>query len=182
MEEEASGLGRLTSRLLRTARLDREEVKLWLESMDMTTIAGSTVARYSILYSDREISLTGASKFHDVLGDVELLRLALSQLLDNACKYSRPESGIGVDITSSTDSVSVRIWSNQPISVEEREKIFDRYYRGSAVRNLTTGSGLGLHVARKIAVAHGASLRLESENLNSGASFCLEIPAIGTEC
>jgi signal transduction histidine kinase len=60
----------------------------------------------------------------------------------------------------------------------ERSRIFDRFYRGSEANRTTSGSGLGLYVARKIAIAHGGALDLESQNRQTGRiTFCLRISA-----
>jgi signal transduction histidine kinase len=70
--------------------------------------------------------------------------------------------------------------SGEEISPAERQKIFDRFYRGSGGRRMAHSSGLGLYVARKIALAHGGSLDLESGRAG-GASFCLLLPVPESE-
>ena len=106
-----------------------------------------------------------------------MLRLALSQLLDNACKYSLPGSTIQAEIESRGLSVCVRV-SNSGSSIPEAEqqRVFDRFYRGTDARRFTTGSGLGLYVARKIALAHSGTLDLEIEPAGGRVTFCLTLP------
>jgi signal transduction histidine kinase len=58
----------------------------------------------------------------------------------------------------------------------ERDRIFDRFYRGTNVRKLISGAGLGLYVARKIAVAHGGSLELDAPPSSGTVAFCLKLP------
>jgi two-component system sensor histidine kinase KdpD len=177
VESEAARLGRLTTRLIRTARLEREEVKPWMELIDVSSVISDTVDQYNKSTSGR-ISLVRECESTEVLADRELLRLAVSQLLDNACKYSTPESAVTLSIARQDESIVVRVLSSgNPISPSEKSKIFDRFYRGLNGRHTSHGSGLGLYVARKIAVALGGNLDLDSESgATRGAAFCLTLP------
>src|ERR1700730_12659071 len=94
VESEAARLGRLTSRLIRTARLEREEVRPWMELIDVSSVIADTVDQYARLSADRRICVVKDCESSEVMADPELLRLAVSQLLDNACKYSAPSSTV----------------------------------------------------------------------------------------
>jgi two-component system, OmpR family, sensor histidine kinase KdpD len=178
-ELEASRLGRLTSRLLRIARLDREEVKPQLELTDIVELLTHLADEYTERWTDRKLSLTRDVTSAEVLADAELLGLAIRQLLDNACKYSHSGSAIKIGIELRHEFVAVRVWnSGSPIAPNERARIFERFYRGTGARHVAPGSGLGLYVARKIAQAHGGNLDLEGGDVldNEGTSFRLTIP------
>lgn len=178
-EMEASQLGLLTSRLLRIARLDRDEVKPQLEPTDVAELVTHLAGQYAEHWTDRKLSLTKDVISAEVLADAELLRLALRQLLDNACKYSHSGSAIKIGIELQHDFVAVRVWnSGNPITSNERARIFERFYRGTEARQVAPGSGLGLYVARKIVQAHGGSLDLEGDAATGreGTSFRLTIP------
>jgi signal transduction histidine kinase len=97
-------------------------------------------------------------------------------LIENACKYSSPRSRITVTVEQTGELTAVRV-SNTGSSIpeQERKRIFDRFYRGADATRSTSGTGLGLYVARKIALAHGGSLDLESAD--DGVTFCLTIPS-----
>ena len=178
VETEAAQLGYLTSRLLRVARLDREEVKPRLELIDMMSVVSRTIQAYSRQSSDRQVSLVQGCESAEVVADPELLRLAVSQLVDNACKYSHPDSPVVLSIERQPHSIAVRV-SNRGRSIppHEKDQIFERFQRGDEARQLVPGSGLGLYVARKIAIAHGGSLDLETDKApEEGATFRLTIP------
>ncbi len=177
VESEAARLGRLTSRLIRTARLEREEIKPWMELVDLSAVVSDAVEQYSRPSFSRRISTMNCCGSSEVLADPELLRLALSQLLDNACKYSPPDSPVELSIDRYEGQIAVRVHSSGTgISQAEKNLIFDRFYRGGEARRVP-GTGLGLYVARKIALAHGGSLDLETATEKSaGASFRLTIP------
>jgi signal transduction histidine kinase len=98
--------------------------------------------------------------------------------LDNACKYSDAGADITVSIQADGDTALVRVWNDgASIPATEQVRIFDRFYRGIDARRQAPGSGLGLYVARKIALAHGGTLDLEDSNQGvSGATFLFTIP------
>lgn len=177
VELEAARLGRLTTRLLRTARLEREAVKPWIELVDVSSVIADTVEQYQKLSASHQITIVKDCDSSEALADPELLRLALSQLLDNACKYSLAGSAVTVHIQSEGQTITLRVTSRgNPIPYGERGRIFDRFYRGIDAHN-THGSGLGLYVARKIALALGGTLDLDTESSNAdGTTFRLSLP------
>jgi len=183
VESEAARLGSLTSRLIRTARLEREEVKPWLELIDLPSVLADTMAQYNRMEADRHILLVSECESSEVMADPELLRLAVSQLLDNACKYSLTGSTVTLRISRENGSIALRILSvGNPIPPGERSRIFDRFYRGIDGRSAGPGTGLGLYVARKIALALGGNLELDNElGTANGAAFKLTLPVTSNE-
>jgi two-component system sensor histidine kinase KdpD len=178
VENEAVRLGTLTSRLLRTARLDSEEISPRRELVDLTSLISHIVAQHSARSLDRRIVLTNLDKAVDVVADPALLRLTLNQLIENACKYSHARSTVTIDIERHEGSIAVKVSNNgSSIPPHERTRIFERFYRGAEAKRSTSGSGLGLFVARKIAIAHGGALDLETQDgANDSITFCLKIP------
>jgi two-component system, OmpR family, sensor histidine kinase KdpD len=179
VESEAIRLNSLTSRLLRTARLDRDEIQPRMELIDLQSLAAQIAGQYSERSPDRQILLDTPHERVEVLADPQLLRIALAQLVENACKYSLPGSTVTIAIERQGDSAAVKV-SNTGSSIpySEQDRIFERFYRGADASRTVAGSGLGLHVARKIAIAHGGALDLEIQSRQSGiVTFCLRIPA-----
>ena len=154
-----------------------------MELMDVSAVVAETVEFYSKLSTDRSIVVLKDCDSGDVIGDPELVRLALSQLLDNACKYSAPGSAVTVLLQRLGNYITLRVLSTGTvIPATERQKIFDRFYRGIDGHRMAPGSGLGLYVARKIALAHGGSLDLDTEHAPpDGAAFCLMLPVPESE-
>ena len=184
IEEEAARLGDLTSRLMRLARLDREELKPRIEPVDAAELIEMSMRRYSKIWPDRRIRFRKLGDTSEVRVDPELIGLAVSQLLENACLYSRPESAVILQLTPEGESVAITVWSDAPpIPKGEREHIFQRFYRGAAASRVAGGSGLGLYIARKIALAHGGDLALldATPGMAAGVSFRLTIPAASRE-
>jgi len=114
-----------------------------------------------------------------VVGDVDDLRTAISNLLDNAVKYSGEKVAITAQVVPSGNEklrVEVRD-SGLGISRGELKAIFGRFYRapGREVRRVK-GTGLGLFIVRSIAKKHGGRVFAESEGEGKGSTFTLELP------
>jgi two-component system sensor histidine kinase KdpD len=178
IEVEASRLGDLTSRLMRLARLDRDDVMPRLEPVDAAELVEMSTGRYARIWPDRQIVVVKVSDSCEIRVDPELIGLALSQLLENACTYSRPESRVELTLSRNQQTVAITVWSDAvPIPDNERDHIFERFYRGAGANRIAGGTGLGLYVARKIAVAHGGELVLMDESeAQGGVRFRLTIP------
>jgi two-component system, OmpR family, sensor histidine kinase KdpD len=179
IESEVSRLNNLADRLLRTARLDRDEVKLRVENTDIAALVERVMQRYTAQPRDRYAAIQNQCQPAEAPADIQLLDLALTQLVDNAFKYSVAGSTVTATIGADRDYLTVRVRNEgSSIASQERDLIFERFYRGSAVRNLVSGAGLGLYVARKIAVAHGGTLDLDNTAPPRAVVFCLKLPLL----
>lgn len=183
VENEAGRLASLTSRLLRTARLDREEIRPRMEVIDLSSLVHQITLQYGNRSLDRRIVRAYPLDTFEVLADSELLRLSIGQLVDNACKYSLPGSMITIGIERQEGAAVISVTnSRSSIAPHERQRIFERFYRGTDAKRSTSGSGLGLYVARKIAVAHGGTLELDTQNIpDAGVTFRLKLPTLKVE-
>jgi two-component system sensor histidine kinase KdpD len=107
-----------------------------------------------------------------VFGDRKLMQRALLQLLDNALKYSVPESPIEIKVAVTERDVIAEIRNQGPaIAPAEQDRIFDRFYRASETRFGAPGTGLGLSIVRKIADAHRGRVWVESGEHDTTAFF-----------
>jgi two-component system, OmpR family, sensor histidine kinase KdpD len=179
IETEILRLSRLATRLLRTARLEREELKPQLRPLDIVPFVERVVQRYMHHSREHRIVTTAYCASVETPADRQLLDLALTQLLDNAFKYSLPASAITVSVQTEDGFVTTSV-KNEGTSIapDEEIRIFERFYRGARVRTLVSGTGLGLYVARKIATAHGGSLNLINDVRGKGVVFCLKLPMV----
>lgn len=114
-----------------------------------------------------------------VTGDRYLLEIVVQNLIQNALKYSAPGSAVIVRQSTERGAVLVEVLDHGTgIAVENRERIFAKYYR--AAGQPTSGSGLGLYIAREIARQQGGDLTLDASDA-SGSSFRLSLPVAGAD-
>jgi two-component system sensor histidine kinase KdpD len=173
IEDEAVRLGLLTRHLLRAARVDTDPVQPRLESTNLAELVARTVE--TCRAETHMISLQLPPAPLEVKSDRELLAVALTQLVDNASKYSTPDSTVAVRLESKGEEANVRV---SLIASDDQERIFERSYRGASA-SATPGTGLGLYVARKIVLAHGGSLYLEKQGPDTRLiTFCLSLPLL----
>jgi len=107
---------------------------------------------------------------------MELIVNALQQLLENAAKYSPPDSPIRVSAESSGEGIVVSVADRGPgIDELEQALIFDKFYRGKDERYSVQGTGMGLAIARAVVEAHGGSIKVISQ-LGQGSVFAFTLP------
>jgi two-component system, OmpR family, sensor histidine kinase KdpD len=161
IESQTMRLSQLTTRLLRIARLDRDDVRPMMELTSLHDFLGRLSDHCQTQFG-RRITTALGKHAANLMADGELLGLAITQLLDNACKYSRPDTVVMLTMTVDEHYAEIRV-INQGSSIrpEEGEFIFERFFRGSATEHIAPGAGLGLYVARKIINAHDGVLELE---------------------
>jgi len=113
----------------------------------------------------------------NVWGDRDLLNQVLQNLMSNAIKYNLPDGWIRIEARQKSASVQITITNaSQPMSPEERDRLFDRFYRGDPARTRTIeGIGLGLSLSREIVLAHGGNLAIAQPS-GDYTTFTLILP------
>ncbi len=180
---QADRLSALVVDLLDVSRLRSGQLALRPQEIDLAALVGEAVIRARDgLENDRfTIMLRGASEPCPMLGDPDRLEQILTNLLDNAVKYS-PNGG---EITVAVSGGDVRV----SISVQDEgiglapgmtERIFEPFGRApNAADHNIPGEGLGLYISRQIAERHGGSLWAESDGGERGTTFHLDLPRWG---
>ncbi len=169
LREEVARMNRLVEQLLCVARLD--SVALDVSSrVDLRQIAEEVVGSMAhlALASGRSIALTGAERPVLITGNAEAISDALRNLVENALVHTRPETEVIVEVDSE-GALSI-LDSGPGIPLNDRSRIFDRFWRGKGARS--EGAGLGLAIVMEIVRAHGASIAV-SDRTPCGARFDL---------
>jgi hypothetical protein len=153
---------RIFDALLRLAEIDAGLRRSGFVAFDLVDLAGTAVEFYAPAAEIKNIRLQlHADVALRVSGDPVLLAQALSNLIDNALKYT-PENG-AIDVTLQRRAggrAEIAVTDNGPgIDESEKTKVVERFYRGDASRG-TPGVGLGLSLAQAVAKLHGSALEL----------------------
>ena len=181
IDRHAGQLSDLTHHLLLTAKLDKSDLKVNREDIDLAQLITSSLQSSSHELGGHAIELQGAPGHNMVRADRKLLQMALSQILDNAVKYSRPGSPLLIEIREERTEIAISVKNEGSfIPSEEREKVFQRFYRCSGSVGTVSGTGIGLSVVRRIAEAHQGSVSVESDSVN-GTTFAIRLPHLEKE-
>jgi signal transduction histidine kinase len=117
----------------------------------------------------------------EIYVDPVRLDQVLGNLASNAIKYTPPGGQVDINVISEAGFLSIKFHdTGLGIPKNEQEKIFNPFYRGDQGRRIKQGMGLGLSIARDLAIAHDGSLTVESE-AGKGSSFTVKIPLMSAE-
>jgi two-component system phosphate regulon sensor histidine kinase PhoR len=182
---QADRMQRLVSETLQLSQLESGTPPGAMEPLSLTDLARQVVEDLRPLAASRGVTLRPLQAVTNpaVLGFEHPLTTALTNLLDNALRYTPTGGAVTVTIERDGPHAIVAVADNGPgIAPAEQARLFDRFVRGKAATvTPSEGSGLGLAIARRIAEIHGGSIRLES-TLGQGCTFRLilnEHPACG---
>ncbi len=182
MLEDSDRLLSTIEQILRTGRVGSATNKLNVAPVDLVGVVEECLVRARTLHRVPPESLIYvAGPPVTILGDQEEVRAAVSNLIDNAVKYS----GTDVNVTVETAKVdgkyaSVRV-SDQGAGIPKAElkRIFKRFYRvPGPLASRVKGTGLGLYIVRSVAKRHGGLAWAESQGPGRGSTFVLQFPIV----
>jgi len=180
MLEDSKRLLSTIEQVLRTGRMGAASRKLSFSRIDLDGVIGQCLERACALHRVSPESL----QYHPgpaatIAGDREDVEAAVSNLIDNALKFSGTDVNVTVE-TANIDGkyVSLRVTDHGPgIPKTELKRIFKRFYRvPGALATRVKGTGLGLFIVRAVAKRHGGRVWAESEGPGRGATFVLQFP------
>jgi two-component system sensor histidine kinase KdpD len=181
IEQQAANLNDLTTRLLRTARMDKADLKLKREQIDLLEMIQSSIAAASQELAGHTVDLQTPGVPCRVWADRQLLQMAILQLFDNAAKYGSPNSSITVSIHEEAAEAWISIRNEGSfIAHEEKDRIFQRFYRSPGSDHRASGTGIGLSVVKRVTEAHHGRVWVESEP-QRGTTFVLALPRMAKE-
>jgi signal transduction histidine kinase len=178
IEEECDRLHRLITDLLDISRIQAGRVAMTIGPVDLPDLAESLAERSRPRSSLHTFRTEFPPDFPQIRGDREKLRQALSNLVDNAIKYSPSGGTIAIGGTVEPDSVVVYV-RDEGIGVPQEEygRVFERFHRvDTRLSRTTQGVGLGLYICRVIVEAHGGKIWVESSGEGKGSTFSIRLP------
>jgi two-component system phosphate regulon sensor histidine kinase PhoR len=178
VRKNASRMARLTEDLLTLARVESGEQRFSLQPVSPSDLVQEAARDFREIAKSQSVELqieNGA--LPSVNADSEALHQVFSNLVDNALKYGASGGRIIIGARSSPLGVEFYVRDFGPgISSEHLPRLFERFYRVDKARSRESGgTGLGLAIAKHIVLAHGGTIRAESE-LNHGSAFLFTLP------
>lgn len=186
MLNENDRLLHTVEQVLRASRAGHQRRSIQLVPLDLATLVADCVAltRQRMNLPEEALqyaSLLTVGEIPWVRGDADELRAAISNLIDNAIKYSTDQIRINVEVVPANDRrVAVRV-TDQGIGIPrgELKQIFKRFYRAPRrVANRVKGTGLGLFIVRSVIARHGGKAYAESLGEGFGSTFTIQLPRI----
>ncbi len=175
---EAGRLGRIIDDLLDLSRIETNEAAA-REPVPVQQLVAAAIEAVGPAAATLGVDLHAGTVPPELVvsGDRRDLVSALSNLVDNAVKYSEAGSAVQLRVGSDGEVVCIDVVDRGiGIPQRDRERIFERFYRVDRARSrLTGGTGLGLSIVRHVAVNHGGEVRVESEE-GKGSTFSLVLP------
>ena len=178
--KESRRLADLVQDIIQLSRVQANEVLRKAIPVRVSDIVAEATERCAILAESRKTDLTvECPDFAYVVGDSELLTVAVKNLIDNAIQYSEPRSHVGIGVSMSDNFVEIAVAdAGMGIPKDEQARIFERFYRVDASRSRQTGgTGLGLSLVKHIALSHGGEVTLFSQ-VGVGSTFTLRLPRL----
>jgi two-component system phosphate regulon sensor histidine kinase PhoR len=176
---EAERLDLLTRDLLDLSRVERGALDV--EPVDLVGLVKEVVGGYADRAEERRIKLrTEVEPGVALRGDRAQLGLLLSNLIDNALRFTPAKGAVCVRLNAAESRAVLQVHdTGQGIPAGELSRVFERFYRVDKARaRQTGGTGLGLAIVRHVAEAHGGTVRVDSE-LGRGSTFTVALPVAG---
>jgi two-component system sensor histidine kinase KdpD len=182
VDEEADRLNLLVEDLIGLARIESGDLGLHVAWCSIDDVVGSAVRRGERLLKGHTLHVSIPPDLPVVRADARSLEEVLFQLLENAAKYSPAGTRISVSAREEAgEMVEIRVEDEGPgVAADERERIFEKFYRSQATETAASGSGLGLAIVRGIVSAHRGRVGVIERAGQPGACFVVHLP-IGDE-
>ena len=175
IDEESDRLNRLVSEAVEMAQLDAQQVQMHFEAVDLRSVIDAARKSYSWVEEQHALQVDVPENLR-VRADGGMMEKVVSNLLENAAKYSKPGSPITISAEETSGKILLSI-ADQGAGIDPSEQalIFERFYRGRSQALGTSGTGMGLAISRAIIDAHGGSIGVTSQP-GRGSVFTLTMP------
>ena len=179
--QASKNLGKVVEDLLDVSKIEQGGMKFVMEPFSLVEIASDMAKDLSITADKRGLKVNFESDSADlcmVNGDKEKLRQVVLNFIDNSIKYTK-EGTINVSVKRDKNKVLFRVKdTGMGMTPEIKASLFQKFARGDGARMNTTGSGLGLYLAKEIVSAHKGEVMVDSEGPGKGSTFGMDLDAI----
>ena len=178
LTKEAERLARITQEIIELSRLQAADAITKPDLVDIDHVVAQAVDQNRVAADAHRITLkSGGAGGSQVYGDEPLLVTALHNLVANAIAYSPDGSRVGVGVNVTDGIVEIAV-TDQGVGIpeEDRERVFERFFRVDQARSRHTGgTGLGLSIVKHVVQNHGGDVRVWSQP-GHGSTFTLRLP------
>lgn len=176
--QESNRLNVLTTNILVSSQLESGNYRPQRENIDLSLLTSEVVAGFRDRYPNRVIEKKIAPEVY-VTGERLLLEMLVSNLLDNALKYSLQEKTVRIELDNTQTKTFLKVADEgSGIDEEEKKKVFEKFYRsGNESTRKARGTGLGLYLCKRIAESHKGKIRL-TDNHPCGVIFTVEFISV----
>ncbi len=177
IQEEAERLNRFVQNLLDMTKLGSGALKPKADWADLLDIVQAAIERARKLLKGRQVKIDIDSALPLLCVDSVLIEQVFFNLLDNAFKFSPPDSTVTLWARQKDRHVLIEVCDQGPgIPAADRERVFDMFYRVEATDKQTAGTGLGLAICRGIIEAHSGTIRAEPGMNGAGTCVVIDLP------
>lgn len=184
LRDQVSRLSRLAQDISLVTTAEEGRLTMHREPVQVGALVDAAVAQEAARYAARHVNLHATATDHDrsavVSADVNRIGQVLTNLLDNALRFTAPGGHVVVSTTRHGPSVHIVVTDDgEGIAAEHLKHVFERFYRADSARSRAHGgSGVGLAITRSIVRAHGGEVTAVSQGRGKGATFTVELPAV----
>lgn len=175
--DEVDRMTRTVDNLLTLAEADQGRLELLTVRVRLDQAAEDAARPLTPLAAAKGVTMRFEGGPWDAQADPHRLHLALTNLTENAIKFTAPGGCVRITSWRRDDEVGVTVTDDGPgIDPDDRERLFERFYRDDSARGRRIrGSGLGLAICHEVALAHGGRVWVDSE-VGTGSAFSLALP------
>jgi two-component system sensor histidine kinase KdpD len=177
VRDEAERLNNDIQNLLDATRISREQIKPRMEWIEPSDIVNSALERRRRRLLGHTVTLDVDSNLPFIYVDPVLIEQAFAQVVDNAAKYSPVGSTITVAAKRNGHGLVLSVRdTGVGLTEEENAQLGDRFFRGARHASTTSGSGLGLWIAKAFVSANGGRIEADSAGVNLGTMIAIKLP------
>lgn len=177
INEESDRLNRLVGEAGEVAQLDAHQLQFHFEAHQIREAIDRAIENVHSALRRHPVEINVPADLPSLQMDIDRITEVITHLLDNAAKYSQPDTSIHITAELKNSEVITSVADHGPgIDAMEQEMIFEKFYRGREQRMIIQGTGMGLPIAKAIVELHGGKVGVTSQ-IGHGSVFHFSLPA-----
>ncbi|MFM9836515.1 MAG: ATP-binding protein [Methylophilaceae bacterium] len=181
LRDNSVRLQKMIENLLNYTRVEALQPKLNLQGLEIPSLINKVIDAHALSIRNKQIETETHFDVQEVIADGEKLTIILDNLISNAVKYTPDAGHIKVSAARDKKWLMIEVQDSGPgLAKEDQDKLFDPFYRGSAInKSLISSSGLGLTIAKDLVEIHGGNISLLPPEIGThyqGAHFVVQLP------